>query len=364
VNIKKVTFRKAIVNAAEAMAKALCMNICMALNQRWLLGCISERMDKQEHYSILRLNAMVMAKLLVLKVDIDALGFSDGQLATLIPPQLPTPPDYENLFKSEDDYYSYQAKQAEQFYRDFNDLVNMLQGFIEVISPLEGETPSPDLAEFIQYLVDDNYVFRMFRDTIPFLLELAWRSGVLQRPKEPIDVPAIDPYYATYTASAKAVQPTQIQKADTLFINPTLMAKVKGPECLIKVTDTTLGIVTGIVLEPSTKSTPDLQGQWVKSEVIEQSCYEYMEKFGVLGYMHTQFNKKQGTQNPDFRLLENYILQADTTIGDYLAKKGTWIQTWKILNVKLKEAVNKGELTGFSVGGYAFITDGTKKTAA
>lgn len=365
-NVKKIVFRKAVANASEAMAKALCMTICEAKYQEWLVCNISSFMSR-EQYNIKRMNALVFAKLNVLRVDIEALAFSDGQLSDIPGVALPTPPDYENLFKDDDEeYYSYQYRQAESFYKSFNNLVNMLMGFIEVITPPEGEATSQELAEFIQYLVDCNYTFKLFLDSIPYLLEFAWRKNILKRPKSPLEsIPPIPDYYSTYLKGITEGEP--VRKIAPFAVREG-MQKVAGPECFIKgVANDKLGIVIGIVLEPGTEKEPDLQKQWISAENIEVSCYEYMEKFGTLGYMHTQFNKKQGQQNPDFRLLENYIVKDEDgvqEINGYKLKKGTWIQTWKILNPKLKEGVLKGELTGFSVGGYAFINDGAKKKTA
>jgi hypothetical protein len=40
------------------------------------------------------------------------------------------------------------------------------------------------------------------------------------------------------------------------------------------------------------------------------------------------------------------------TIGGQHVKKGTWLLMYKILDAKLWKKIRKGELTGFSMGGF------------
>ena len=48
---------------------------------------------------------------------------------------------------------------------------------------------------------------------------------------------------------------------------------------------------------------------------------------------------------------ENYVAPCDMTIGETPVVKGTWIITAECANDEVWQAIQKGELTGFSMGG-------------
>ena len=114
------------------------------------------------------------------------------------------------------------------------------------------------------------------------------------------------------------------------------------------------GIVTGIVLEPGDNLNRDLQNQYISSEEIEKAMINYMENHQQLGLQHESILKSDKSNEREATLLENYITQQDTLIGPENVKKGSWIQTWKTYG-KIKEQVDKGLKTGFSIGGLAEV---------
>lgn len=117
------------------------------------------------------------------------------------------------------------------------------------------------------------------------------------------------------------------------------------------------GIVTGIVLEPGDNLNRDLQNQYISSEEIEKAMINYMENHQQLGLQHESILKSDKSNEREATLLENYITQQDTLIGPENVKKGSWIQTWKTYG-KIKEQVDKGLKTGFSIGGLAEVKQG------
>lgn len=137
---------------------------------------------------------------------------------------------------------------------------------------------------------------------------------------------------------------------DSRSLNPDLLQK--NYEYVIKESDSIKGIVTGIVLEPETI---DLQGQKISEEAIFNAMIKYMSDNQVIGLMHEKFNTKQGTNNPDYRIVENYIAPVDFAMGSEYVRKGTWVMSVKILNKSVLDDVLSGKLTGFSVGGFALI---------
>ena len=121
--------------------------------------------------------------------------------------------------------------------------------------------------------------------------------------------------------------------------------------------------VTSIVLEPEKE---DTKGNTFPEEVIRESMIDYMMNYRVLDIEHMD---KQGKYFPlkerrlgkqdrrewddDLRLIENYQTLEDQAMGEppRMVRKGTWIQTWKILNSRIWEGIKAGEYAGFSPGG-------------
>jgi len=116
-------------------------------------------------------------------------------------------------------------------------------------------------------------------------------------------------------------------------------------------------------LEPEKE---DTKGNTFPEEVIRESMIDYMMNYRVLDIEHMD---KQGKYFPlkerrlgkqdrrewddDLRLIENYQTLEDQAMGEppRMVRKGTWIQTWKILNSRIWEGIKAGEYAGFSPGG-------------
>lgn len=105
-------------------------------------------------------------------------------------------------------------------------------------------------------------------------------------------------------------------------------------------------IVCGIVYEPDTE---DSQGDSASAEEIQKACYHFMENVRKFKVMHKG-------QNAKIKILENYIAPQALTINDRKIKKGSWIITTRILDMKLWKAIKDGTLTGFSMAGYAKVS--------
>jgi len=115
------------------------------------------------------------------------------------------------------------------------------------------------------------------------------------------------------------------------------------------------GIVTGIVLEPGDENQRDLQGQFLNEEEIEKAMYVFMTNHQNLGLQHQSILKSGKDSNRQAVLIENYIAPQDITIGTETVKKGSWIQTWQTFG-EVKEMIDKGLKTGFSIGGTGIVT--------
>lgn len=101
-------------------------------------------------------------------------------------------------------------------------------------------------------------------------------------------------------------------------------------------------IVYGIVYEPDTV---DLQGDFMSAETIEKMAHDFMENYQNIDKNHDYVSQVG-------KVLESSIYPADIEIEGTVVKKGTWVLATRV-NDDVWESVQKGDFTGFSIGGYA-----------
>ena len=103
-------------------------------------------------------------------------------------------------------------------------------------------------------------------------------------------------------------------------------------------------VTLGVVIEPDSE---DLQGDVMTAEDIEQTAYDWMEQSQAAGHMHTQL---VGGAKP----VESFIAPCDfvveTTDGPEMVLKGSWVLAMRWPK-EVWAKIEKGELTGYSVGG-------------
>jgi hypothetical protein len=102
-------------------------------------------------------------------------------------------------------------------------------------------------------------------------------------------------------------------------------------------------LVTGLVMEPDELDTQD---EYASSEVIEQAAHNYLVKSRAVGVQHAQ-------QNPHCFVVESWVAPVSLTIEGRKIKQGSWMMTVKVSDDETWNKVEKGELTGFSIGGLA-----------
>jgi len=106
--------------------------------------------------------------------------------------------------------------------------------------------------------------------------------------------------------------------------------------------------VLGIVLEPLKElGKVDSQDDLYSAEEVRQACYKWMEDYQDIGRQHTDIVTGK------VKVLENWITREDSTIGGQPVAKGTWLVGVRVLDDEMWGAVKKGDITGFSIGGWA-----------
>jgi hypothetical protein len=103
-------------------------------------------------------------------------------------------------------------------------------------------------------------------------------------------------------------------------------------------------IVFGVVLEPDSV---DSQGDTIKSEEIERAAHLWLARFQDRGLMHRKII------NGKIEIYESYIAPRDLIINGQKVKKGTWLLMLHVLDDVLWKSIQDGDMTGFSMGGFA-----------
>lgn len=106
--------------------------------------------------------------------------------------------------------------------------------------------------------------------------------------------------------------------------------------------------VTGIVYEPLTE---DAHGNYMTEEEITKAAYYFAKNGGDVDLQHS-FEPLDGAA-----VVESWIAKADFQCGDEDVKKGTWLMTMEIDNQKIWDAIEKGDITGFSMGGVGVYSE-------
>ena len=112
-----------------------------------------------------------------------------------------------------------------------------------------------------------------------------------------------------------------------------------GP--IVKV-DADTHYVTGVVYEPMKD---DTQGDFMTEDEIQKAAYWYMENGQNVDIQHS-FQPFSGATT-----VESWVTKSDQKIGDQDIQKGTWMMTMKITDPEVFAEIQKGDITGFSMGG-------------
>lgn len=100
-------------------------------------------------------------------------------------------------------------------------------------------------------------------------------------------------------------------------------------------------LVYGVVIEPGSV---DAHGDVFGREVVEEAAHKYLARYRVVGLEHKD--------RTDAVPVESYIAPCDLEIGGQPVKEGSWVMAVHVRDPEVWEAIEKGEITGFSPGGF------------
>lgn len=290
---------------------------------KWFLNRVNE---KSSNSQMVKLNNIFLGLLMILKDDLKFMSFANGVLTSSPSPfRLPIQKQAEVSEENRIDPWDV---------RHMNEISETVEASIKLMEAVQESIPE-NFPMFKQQLTDTLAGFKLFQSMFPEVIRFANANNLIR----------------VGDTTGSQVNPSPVNALNKNLVEIDLDDE-DDIECSIMKADQKMGIVTGVVLEPDTV---DLQGQFVSAPVIEKMMINYMMNSQKLGFMHKEFEKKQGVQNPRFRLIESYIAPQKMTIGNQTIKKGSWVMSVMILDAKIKKAVLEGKITGFSIGGRGMV---------
>lgn len=106
--------------------------------------------------------------------------------------------------------------------------------------------------------------------------------------------------------------------------------------------------VTGIVYEPLAE---DSQGNYMTEAEITKAAYWFAKNSNQVDIQHSFKPFKGGA------VVESWIAKADFAIGKEQVKKGTWLMTVEVEDPEIWKSIEKGDITGFSMGGIGSYSE-------
>ena len=100
--------------------------------------------------------------------------------------------------------------------------------------------------------------------------------------------------------------------------------------------------VTGIVYEPMVE---DTHGNFMTEEEVRKAAYWFMRNGDKVDLQHS-FEPLEGAA-----VVESWVAKADFDIDGEPISKGTWLMTVEVTDEEVWNGIEKGEITGFSMGG-------------
>lgn len=106
--------------------------------------------------------------------------------------------------------------------------------------------------------------------------------------------------------------------------------------------------VTGIVYEPMVE---DTDGNYMTEEEITKAAHWFAKNGNKVDLQHS-FEPLEGAV-----VVESSVTKCDMELEGQTIKKGTWLMTVEIQDEDIFQAVQKGEITGFSMGGSGVYSE-------
>jgi len=138
---------------------------------------------------------------------------------------------------------------------------------------------------------------------------------------------------------------------------------------IIKSVDKREWIIYGVVMEPTAvgglaKNGEGFQGEISSMDSHNQFTTESEVRKAMIGFME-QLAKSKGEPNniqhkkhivPQTAIIENFQSPVDYELNGEPVLKGSWVMGVKVYQIPLRQAIEKGDITGFSIEGKGLLS--------
>ncbi len=124
-------------------------------------------------------------------------------------------------------------------------------------------------------------------------------------------------------------------------------------EAVFKSADKAKQIAYCVVLEPDTE---DLQADVISESEIEKTAHAYLLDFRVVADSHKRKNDGNLVV-ADAGVVESFIAPVDFQSGSEIIRKGSWVIAIKVNDPDMWQSIEKGDITGVSIGGVGERTE-------
>jgi len=151
---------------------------------------------------------------------------------------------------------------------------------------------------------------------------------------------------------------SEVYEAKTTYRREVILKSVSAPN----------KIVYGVVMEPTGDGV--VKNDKFVGSVSDVDCYDHFTteaeiSAAMISFMEDLAKGSSGRYdvNHDHEadvpvaVIENWQAKEDTSLNGAAIKKGSWIQGIKVYDDNLWAAISKGEITGLSIEGRAFLAD-------
>jgi hypothetical protein len=144
-------------------------------------------------------------------------------------------------------------------------------------------------------------------------------------------------------AGGEVEKPKFLEKPENLDVSKGKELKFSS-EVVIKAFSAPQRLFYGIVYEPGVE---DSHGDFTSADEIEKAAHNFLPN-AVMNIHHRDDLDVEKVQ-----VVESYIALADFFVGENKIRKGSWVLVSKVLDDELATAIEKGEITGYSLEGTA-----------
>lgn len=161
-------------------------------------------------------------------------------------------------------------------------------------------------------------------------------------PRELVDAQITHVSYVDKAANKKRFFLTKSQDGQPTFDKEVrILVKADDPQKL----------VYGVVYEPDAV---DTQGDFMVADEIEKAAHMFLSEYRNIDKQHN-FEGGYGD------VVESYVAPEDLAIGDQIITKGSWVLVTRATD-EIWEGIQKGEITGYSMGGTAKTVEKAEET--